>query len=101
MSILYYLQRKWKLENLMQVFAILCVFTLTGTTVLLLRPLFFDLIGIGSDTKTYVKVASYIVLILPMYQLLLLGYGWVFGQYKFFLSKIKRVTQRASIIFRK
>jgi len=91
---LSYLQEKWKLKSLLQVIAILCVFSLSGSTVVLLRPLFFELVGVGNNTSLIVKISLYILFIFPAYQLLLLGYGWIFGQQRFFLKKIKNAKAR-------
>ncbi len=91
LSFLNRLKTKWKLENLWQVVAILCVFSLSGSSVLFLRPLFFDLLGVEPATPTVLKVIFYILFIFPAYQVLLLGYGWLFGQYSFFLQKMKKI----------
>jgi hypothetical protein len=72
------------------VVAILIVFTLSGSSVLFLRPLFFDLIGIDSSTHLVIKIIAYVLFIFPMYQILLLGYGWFFGQKSFFLKKMNK-----------
>jgi hypothetical protein len=94
------LQSKWGLDNLVQVLAVLAVFTLTGSTVVWIRRFLFDFIGFDDATPTWLKVATYLVCVMPMYQVLLLAYGFVFGQFKFFWEKEKKLLRRLSSPFR-
>ena len=41
-------------------------------------------------------VAVYLVVMLPIYQILLLGYGTLLGQFDFFWSKMKAVGRLVS-----
>ena len=70
------------------VIAILAAFSLAGlTTVRLKGPvmgLFF-----AETTSGWLQWAVYLVIMLPIYQLLLLGYGTLLGQFDFFWSKLK------------
>lgn len=88
------LKNKWQLKSIFQVVSVLCVFSLTGSTILFIRPLFFEMIGLSDGTSWPLMVAIYAVFILPMYQLLLLGYGWIFGQQTFFIQKAKRLFNK-------
>ena len=65
-----------------RVLVILLVFTCTGFTVLFLkRPVVAWITG---GEQTLVFSVLYYLLILPVYNLLLLFYGAVFGQFRFF-----------------
>ncbi len=87
------LKSRWKVKSAFQVFIILLVFACTGTTVALLkRPLFHLLFPTG-DIPTWVSIL-YWVLILPIYNLILLLYGFIFGQFKFFWEFEKRMFRR-------
>lgn len=86
------LQQRWQLQSWMQVIAILTVFSLAGSTVVIIRPLLFQIIGFGSHTPWIWQVVVYLLFVIPAYQLLLLGFGWLFGQYDFFLGKVKRIA---------
>lgn len=86
------LQQRWQLQNWMQVIAILTVFSLAGSSVVIIRPLLFQVIGFGADTPWIWKAVVYLLFVIPAYQLLLLGFGWLFGQYDFFLRKVKSVA---------
>ena len=87
------LKSRWHLKNTWQVIVILIVFACTGTTVLFLkRPLFFYLFQDGE--KPLWASIMYYIMILPIYNILLLAYGFVFGQFSFFWDFEKRFFRR-------
>jgi hypothetical protein len=87
------LQERWKVGSVLQVVIILIVFTCTGFTILFLkRPLFAYLFD-GEAVPVWASVLYYI-LILPVYNLFLLFYGFVFGQFQFFWNFEKRFFSR-------
>jgi len=78
-SFIQKLQERWKVDSPIKVIIILTVFALTGSTVVYIKrfvkPHFedywwFDLM--------------YYVAILPFYNLILLVYGFIFGQFAYF-----------------
>jgi len=96
-SWIYKLQERWKVKGVVQVILILVVFACTGFTVLFAkRPLFAYLFD-GSSMTLWASILYYI-LILPIYNVFLLIYGFVFGQFQFFWDFEKRFFNR---IFRK
>lgn len=94
------LQERWNAKNGFQVFLILLVFACTGFTVVLIkRPLFHYWFG-----QNEIPVAAsviYYVLILPIYNLFLLLYGFVFGQFQFFWNFEKKFFLRILSLFGK
>ena len=87
------LKMRWKLESAWQVVIVLLVFTCTGFTILFIKkPLLSWLAGDQGDT-TLASVLYYIF-ILPLYNVVLLGYGFIFGQFKFFWDFEKRFMER-------
>lgn len=93
MSWLDSLKERWKVGSLFQVIIILVVFACTGFTVLFLkRPLFAYLFD-TSEVPVWATVVYYI-LILPVYNVFLLFYGFVFGQFRFFWNFEKRFFAR-------
>lgn len=84
----------------MQVLMILIVFACTGFTVLFIkRPLFAYWFPVGD--KPIWASTLYWILILPVYNLFLLLYGFVFGQFPFFWEFEKRFFNRIISIFKK
>jgi hypothetical protein len=93
------LRQRWKLESLWQVVIILIVFACTGFTVLFLKkPLLRFLAGDGGDSVT--ASVLYYIFILPLYNLLLLAYGFVFGQFEFFWKFEARFFKRILSVFK-
>ncbi len=99
-SYLQKLKKKWGLSNLFQVVIILIVFSLTGMTVVLVRPIVFSWFGFDEHTHFWVKAVTYILLIFPMYQTLILVYGALLGQFSFFWEKEKRLINFISRPFK-
>ena len=87
------LQSKWKLESLVQVVLVLIVFALTGFTILFIKKPIFDLLGISMERGGFWKTVLYLVLVLPLYQIILLIWGFIFGQFRFFWEKEKEFVR--------
>jgi hypothetical protein len=88
------LQQRWKVDSLWQVCIILMVFACTGFSVYFLKkPLLHFFIG-EQGNKSLGAAILYYILILPLYNILLLGYGFVFGQFKFFWAFEKKLFSR-------
>ena len=89
MSILNTLRTRWGV-GLWGTVAILLAFSLAGMTVVRLRQPVLGFL-LPSDAPTWLSWTVYLVILLPMYQLLLLGYGALLGQFNFFWSRLKAV----------
>jgi hypothetical protein len=96
MSIIEKLKSRWGVKNSLQVLLILIVFACTGYSVVLLK----HLIGINSESSTSTRALFYLA-VLPIYNLLLLMYGFLFGQFEFFLNFEKRFFGRIINLFKK
>lgn len=83
------LKQRWQVNSTLQVVLILIVFSLTGSSIIVVKRMF----GIDADTNLLTRIAFYIG-VLPIYNLLLLMYGFIFGQFKFFLEFEKRFFKR-------
>src|SRR5689334_6359186 len=86
------LKQRWNIPNTWETVLVLLIFACTGTTVFLIKkPLlrFF----MGNESAVWASVLYYI-LILPIYNLLLLCYGFIFGRFEFFWNFEKRFFKR-------
>ncbi|MBN8576763.1 MAG: prolipoprotein diacylglyceryl transferase [Cytophagales bacterium] len=100
MSWITRLQQRWKVKSVAQVFIILLVFACTGFTVLLIkRPLFALWFPDGNIPLS--ASITYWILIFPVYNLFLLFYGFLFGQFRFFWDFEKRFFTRLLSNFKK
>ena len=77
---------------------ILLVFAITGSSAAYLSKLIMPLTGIEGG---FWYVLVYILLITPIYQVLLLGYAFVFGKFSFFWEKQKKIGRWIARPFRK
>lgn len=93
MSWIKKLQHKWDLKNAWQVFIVLVVFAATGFTVLFIKRPILDLIDPRLQENIWFHVLYY-VLILPIYNIVLLFYGFIFGHFRFFWEFEKRFFKR-------
>jgi len=93
MSWLDKLKDRWKVGSILQVIVILVVFACTGFTVLLIKRPIFNYLFEGGEVPVWASVVYYI-LILPVYNVFLLFYGFVFGQFQFFWNFEKRFFAR-------
>lgn len=88
------LKQRWKLGSALQVVLVLVVFACTGMSALFLkRPIMRFLAGDEGETVT-ASLIYYIFIMTPMYNVLLLAYAFVFGQFTFFWEFEKRLFRR-------
>lgn len=86
------LQQRWGVDA-RRAAIILLVFICTGFTVMFLkRPVVRWFVGEGEQPLLFSIL--YYVLILPIYNLFLLAYGALFGQFRFFWEFEKRFFKR-------
>ncbi len=95
------MQARWNLGSIGQVILVLLVFACTGFTVLFLKKPIFWLIGFEKVSGTWLGTVLYLVLILPLYQVVLLLYGFIFGQFDFFWEFEKKMFRRMMAVFTK
>lgn len=88
---------RWQLQSAWQVLIVLIVFACTGFTVLYIKKPLLDSLAGGQSNSTLASVLYY-VFILPIYNVFLLAYGFLFGQFRFFWEFEKRTFNR---IFRR
>jgi hypothetical protein len=90
------LQTKWGLGSIWQVVLVLIVFACTGLTVMFIKNPLLELLGIDMSTGGFYKSFLYFLFVLPLYQVILLFYGFIFGQFAFFWEKEKRLAKLIS-----
>lgn len=85
------LAERWQVSY-SRVFVILLVFACTGFTVMFLKAPVVHWVTGGEQNTLFTVI--YYILILPFYNLLLLLYGALFGQFRFFWAFEKRFFGR-------
>lgn len=94
MELLNKLKLRWGIESNWQVVVILVVFSCTGFTAVFARRFVFDLLGIVEQDPFWLKSIVWLVTIFPIYNIFLLLYGALFGQFDFFWSFFKKMMYR-------
>ena len=87
------LKDRWKLKSAGQVVIVLIVFACTGFTILFLKKPLLTLLA-GEQGNTTLASVLYYIFILPLYNVVLLAYGFLFGQFQFFWEFEKRFVER-------
>lgn len=70
------------------------VFALTGCSVVLIRKPVYHLLHITPDSPMWVHVLAIIFIGLPLYQIMLLAWGSIFGQWHYFIAYERKVLRR-------
>ncbi len=94
------LKKHWNITSNLQLGIILFVFSITGYSALVIAKPFMNFIGLPQDTThPWIYRPLRILLIFPVYKILILIYGWIFGQFDFFLTFVKKMLKRLGLGF--
>ncbi|WP_378188215.1 DUF6787 family protein [Aquimarina sp. W85] len=89
------LEDKWEVSYRWELIAIFIVFAITGSTSAKISDPILSLLGLSNEnTATYIYWPLRIILIFPIYQILLIVMGWLFGQFSFFWQFEKKMLSR-------
>jgi hypothetical protein len=92
------LKEKWGIESNFQLAIIFIVFAITGSSAAKLAEPMMELIGLHRATlNAWIYWPLRILLIFPIYQVLLVAFGWLFGQFKFFWAFEKKMLKHMGI----
>ena len=90
------LKQRWGIDSNFQILVIFIVFAVTGSTAIKLVAPITGFIGLDRETtNAWLYWTIRILLIFPTYQVLLVAFGWLFGQFKFFWNFEKKNDQKA------
>ncbi len=91
-------KEKYNIKSNGQVFLILLVFAVTGSTAAFIAKPILTFIGITKQSvPIWVYYPLYILLIYPFYKVLLLFYALLFGQFNFFWNIIKKMLLKMKL----
>ncbi len=86
------LEKRWNVTST-QVLIILLVFACTGFTIMFLKKPIVNFFA-PDGNKSMLFSVIYYILILPVYNVVLLIYGFIFGQFEWFWAFEKRFFNR-------
>ncbi|WP_062058014.1 DUF6787 family protein [Aquimarina longa] len=88
------LETKWNVSYRWELIAIFIVFAITGSTAARISDPILSILGLHKGINSWIYWPIRILLIFPIYQVLLLIVGWIFGQFKFFWNFEKKMLRR-------
>ncbi len=89
------LENKWQVTYRWELIAIFIVFAITGSTAARLSDPIMNFVHMEkATTNGFLYWFLRIVIVLPVYQIVLLIVGWLFGQFNFFWAFEKRMLSR-------
>jgi hypothetical protein len=93
-------KERWNIKSNWQVFVIIVVFAITGSSAAYLSKPILSLFGIvKGNVSNWLYYPLYILLIFPVYQLLLVSFGFIFGQFTFFWAFEKKMLKSMGLGF--
>ncbi|CAM1345654.1 DUF6787 family protein [Tenacibaculum amylolyticum] len=88
------LMHRWNLTKRTDLFIILFVFSITGSTSITVGRPILQSLGLTTQLNPLVYYPLLICASFVFYQLFLLLYGWLFGQFQFFWNMEKKLLRR-------
>ena len=94
------LKQRWGLTSNFQLAIVFTVFAITGSTSAYLSKPILQYIGVTKDVMhPIIYWILYIVLIMPVYKVLLICIGTIFGQHTFFVNFVKKMLRGMKLGF--
>lgn len=93
------LKERWGVTSDAQFAIIFIVFAITGSASAWLSKYFCEWIGLTKDDLGFWFTPVRLILIFPIYQVLLVCIGAIFGQFKFFWAFEKRMLRAMKLGF--
>ena len=93
------LKDRWQITSNFQLGIIFLVFAITGSAAAYLSKPVCDLLGITKDHLGVFFLPFRLLIIFPIYQLMLVFNGFIFGQFKFFWDFEKKMLRRLKLVF--
>ncbi|MBB1149462.1 diacylglyceryl transferase [Myroides sp. NP-2] len=94
------LKQRWGLTSNFQVGIILVVFAITGSTAAFISKPILTYLGIERGlTHPLLYWVLYVLIIFPMYKVILICIGTLFGQREFFWNFVKKMLTRMGLGF--
>ena len=94
------LKERWGITSNFQFVIIFVVFAINGSLSAKISGFVMHFLGINNEnTHWFFYYLVLILIVLPLYPFLLMGFGYIFGQSKFFFPFSKKMLQRMGLGF--
>lgn len=88
------LKQKWGIKTEFQFWVIMLIFSLAGMSTVWIRKPVFAMVGVGPETAFLWKFLLWLAVIFPAYQVMLMFWGTVLGQFRFVWWFEKKMLRR-------
>jgi hypothetical protein len=93
-------KQRWHIKSNWQLVVIIVVFAITGSAAAYLaKPILATFGIVKGSVSGWIYYPLYIILIFPIYQVLLVGFGFLFGQFAFFWGFEKKLLKSCGLGF--
>ncbi|MGV9002945.1 DUF6787 family protein [Flavobacterium sp.] len=93
-------KQRWNINSNTQMIIIIIVFAITGSSAALLSKPILAFFGVVKGSiSNWIYYPLYIILIFPVYQVLLVSFGFLSGQFTFFWSFEKKMLRSVGLGF--
>ncbi|PKA84068.1 hypothetical protein ATE92_2238 [Ulvibacter sp. MAR_2010_11] len=93
------LKQRWNIHSNWQLFVVFLVFAITGSTAAKFAAPMTDFVGITREMGWFIYWPTRILIIFPLYQVLLVLFGWLFGEFSFFWDFEKKMLRSMRLGF--
>jgi len=93
------LKERWNIESNWRLLVVFLVFAITGSTAAKFAGPITELTGINDSFAWYIYWPVRILIIFPVYQVLLVVFGWLFGEFDFFWTFEKKMIRLTGLGF--
>lgn len=93
------LKKRWKIESNFQLTIIFIVFAITGSASAWISKPVCNWLGFFKEDFGFWHTPIRLLIIFPLYQILLVAMGLLFGQFKFFWAFEKKMLKRMGLGF--
>jgi len=85
------LKKKWNIDSNWDFILIMVVFSIAGMSIVYVRKPLFHILGITAATPFWIKFFAWLIIVFPTYQINLIIFGFLLGQFNFFWEKEKQL----------
>ena len=85
------LKKKWSIDSNWDFILIMIVFSIAGMSIVYVRRPLFYVLGITAATPFWIKFITWLIIVFPTYQINLIIFGFLLGQFNFFWEKEKQM----------
>lgn len=93
------LKSKWGIESNWDFLLIMVVFSIAGMSIVFVRKPLFYVLGITEATPFWIKFFTWLLIVFPTYQINLIIFGFLLGQFEFFWEKEKQMCRFFARLF--